>query len=446
MTKAAKQKNIAIIGSGISGQTCGYLLSQKYNITLFEKNDYLGGHTATVDIDVGSNKIAVDTGFIVFNDRTYPNFIKMMQQINIEPKPTEMSFSVHNDINGLEYNGHNLNTLFAQRRNLLNPRFYRFIGEILRFNKLAKKYNNNVLKSGEATLGSFLDKYQFSRYFAINYILAMTSAIWSSSIDHCLDFPLAFFLRFFNNHGLLEISQRPQWYVIEGGSRRYVPRLTRNIQDIRVNSPVQAVKRYADHIEITCQQQKEKFDEVIFACHSDQALSLLTDSTQDEKSLLANIHYRNNDVVLHTDTKLLPLRKKAYASWNYWIDSNTDSLPCVTYNMNILQRLKIDTTLCVTLNQTSRIDPKKILRRFTYAHPVFSTQSIEAQQKRSIICGHNYTHFCGAYWYNGFHEDGVRSALDICKRFGITLESCGPDNYNPDSINFGNNMSQIKKS
>ena len=417
-----KKKRIAIIGSGISGQTCGYLLSKQNEVTLFEANNHLGGHTATIDLDIEGKTLPVDTGFIVFNDRTYPNFIKMMDQIGITSKPTEMSFSVHNKATGFEYNGHSLNTLFAQRRNLLSPRFYSFIFEILRFNKMAKKAN----ASGETdlgTLGEFLDKHSFSDYFATHYVLAMTAAIWSASINSCRDFPLQFFLSFLTNHGLLDIANRPQWYVIEGGSRSYIKGLTQSIQDIRLGTPVQWVTRHCEHVEITSDKGTEVFDEVIFACHSDQALHLLNDPNQQESKVLGAMKYRSNDVVLHTDKTLLPKRKNAYASWNYCIDPQVDELPTLTYNMNILQGLKTNQDLCVTLNQTQNIDPAHILRQFTYSHPVFSLESIAAQKQRHTICGDNLTHFCGAYWYNGFHEDGVKSALDVCQRFGVTLDT-----------------------
>ena len=423
-----QKKRIAIIGSGISGQTCGYLLSQQHQVTLFEANDYLGGHTATIDLDIDNKTLAVDTGFIVFNDRTYPNFIKLMKQVGIASKPTEMSFSVHNKASSLEYNGHNLDTFFAQRRNLLNPRFYYFIVEILRFNRLAKKENavihdNQDEQDTQGTLGEFLDQHSFSDYFSTHYVLAMTAAIWSASINSCRDFPLQFFLRFLSNHGLLDIVNRPQWYVIKGGSRSYIPKLTQSIQDIRLSSAVASVTRHDGHVDITSNHKIESFDEVIFACHSNQALALLTDPGTSESQVLGAIKYRNNDVVLHTDKSLLPTHKKAYASWNYCIDPQVDELPTLTYNMNILQGLKTEQDLCVTLNQTKRIDPQQILRRFTYAHPVFSVESIAAQSQRHTISGNNLTHFCGAYWYNGFHEDGVRSALDVCLRFGITLDT-----------------------
>ena len=417
-----QQKRIAIIGSGISGQTCGYLLSKQHQVTLFEANERLGGHTATIDLDIEGKSLAVDTGFIVFNDRTYPNFIKMMNQIGVASKPTEMSFSVRNQATGMEYNGHSLNTLFAQRRNFLKPRFYYFIIEILRFNRLSKKANESS-QDNQGSLGVFLDKHGFSDYFATHYVLAMTAAIWSTSISSCRDFPLQFFLSFLSNHGLLDITNRPQWYVIEGGSRSYIPGLTQSIQDIRLNSAVSSVKRCDGFVEVTSQGCSEAFDEVIFACHSDQALSLLNDPSKVEAQVLGGIKYRANDLVLHTDKTILPQRKRAYASWNYCIDPQVDTLPTLTYNMNILQGLKTEQDLCVTLNQTKRIAPQHILRRFTYSHPVFTLESIAAQKMRTKICGKNLTHFCGAYWYNGFHEDGVRSALDVCQRFGMSLDN-----------------------
>ncbi len=414
-------KKIAIIGSGVSGLTAGYLLSREHEVSIFEANDYLGGHTATVDVEIDNKPIAVDTGFIVCNDRTYPNFLKLLDKIGVNKKETQMSFSVHNDANGLEYNGHNLSTLFAQKKNFFSLKFLKFISEILRFNKLAREAAAKSSATETDTLGDFLDRHNFNQYFANNYILAMVAAIWSSSLEDTKDFPLKFFLNFFTNHGLLEIKNRPQWYVIENGSRSYIPHLTQPIKNIYLSSPVEWVKRTNGGVILSVKNQEMSFDDVIFACHSDQALSLMIDATEAEKSVLGNMHYRPNEVVLHTDTNLLPKAKQAWASWNYWIDSNTSDLPCVTYNMNILQGFKMDTTLCVTLNQTSAIEPDKILRKFTYSHPVFTTESLAAQGRRSEICGLNHTHFCGAYWYNGFHEDGVKSALDVCKRFGQSL-------------------------
>lgn len=413
--------SIAVIGSGISGLTSAWLLSEQHEISVFEANDYLGGHTATVDVKVGGRQHAIDTGFIVFNDRTYPNFQRLLARIGIKAQPTEMSFSVHQAQTGLEYNGHTLGSMFAQRANLWRPSFYGFLAEIVRFNLLCKKMIKDGTLSDSETLGDFLDCYGFSEFFSGHYILPMVAAIWSSSLADSRDFPLAFFLRFFNHHGLLNLVDRPQWYVVQGGSRSYIPALTAPLKDIRLNTPVLSVRRHSNGVSIETANGVEHFDEVIFACHSDQALRLLSDATEAEQQVLGGLAYRDNEVVLHTDTALLPREPRAWASWNYWLDGGEDALPAVTYNMNILQGLDAQETFCVTLNRSHAIDPDKILRRFTYAHPVYNREAINAQQRRGEICGQQHTHFCGAYWYNGFHEDGVRSALDVCARFGASL-------------------------
>ncbi|MDP5291500.1 FAD-dependent oxidoreductase [Oceanimonas sp. CHS3-5] len=413
--------HIAVIGSGIAGLTCAWLLSRQHRVTLFEANDYLGGHTATVDVTLNGRTHAVDTGFIVFNDRTYPRFQRLLAQIGVKARPTEMSFSVQQAATGLEYNGHTLNTLFAQRKNLVNGRFYGFLLEIVRFNLLCKRALKEGSLSNDETLGGFLAQHGFSEFFAGHYVLPMVAAIWSSSLADSRDFPLAFFLRFFNHHGLLNLVDRPQWYVVEGGSRSYIPALVKGVQDLRLNTPVQSVRRGNGGVEIATSAGREHFDEVILACHSDQALRLLDDATEAEQTVLGGLAYRNNEVVLHTDTRLLPTEPRAWASWNYYLDGGEQALPAVTYNMNILQGIEADETLCVTLNRSEAIDPERILHRFTYAHPVYNQAAIAAQARRRDICGQDHTHFCGAYWYNGFHEDGVRSALDVCERFGVSL-------------------------
>ncbi|ATC97127.1 NAD(P)/FAD-dependent oxidoreductase [Pseudoalteromonas tunicata] len=416
-------KKIAIIGSGISGLTAAHLLHTKHDITLFESNDYIGGHTATKDIEYGAKTYAIDTGFIVCNDKTYPNFLKLMDKIGIKRRPTEMSFSVKNIRNGLEYNGNNLNSLFAQRRNLLKPSFWRLINEILRFNKQCKElYSKNQINPA-LTLGDFLVAEKFSQAFCENYILPMGAAIWSTSLTEMRAFQLRFFVQFFYNHGLLNISDRPQWYVIEGGSREYIAPLIAGFKDkIRLNSKILKVSRTDNAVQLHFDDDLiEQFDEVIFACHSDQALALLGDATEDEKTILGAISYSANDVVLHTDKTLLPKRPLAWASWNYQLDDNLDRPACVTYNMNILQGITAPTTFCVTLNQTDLIDPTKILAKFVYHHPVFNQKSLAAQQQRLNICGQQHTHFVGAYWHNGFHEDGVKSALCVTERFGVSL-------------------------
>lgn len=416
-------KNIAIIGSGISGLTCAHLLDDKHNITVYEKNHYVGGHTATIDIEHKGEKLAIDTGFIVFNDRTYPHFIKLLDKLGVNKKETEMSFSVHHPKSGFEYNGHTLNTLFAQRRNLFRPRFWKLILEIVSFNRLCKQaFHNDDFKQNN-TLGDFLSKHGFSDFFAEHYILPMGAAIWSTSLQAMVQFELKFFIQFFFHHGLLNLVDRPQWYVVEGGSRSYVTKIVERLKrPIQLNSQISQVIRQAEGVHIVFDNGERKiFDEVIFACHSDQALRLLGDANSDEQSVLAGIPYSNNQVTLHTDTKLLPKRKLAWASWNYRLDSSSDHPACVTYIMNILQGINHQDTFCVTLNQDSAIATDKVIQSFSYHHPVLNSQSVKAQQKRDLICGKNNTHFVGAYWYNGFHEDGVKSALDVTKRFGVTL-------------------------
>ncbi|CCO48690.1 putative AMINE OXIDASE [Vibrio nigripulchritudo SOn1] len=415
---------IAIIGSGISGLTCGYYLHQEHDVTIFEANDYIGGHTATIDVERKGRTYGVDTGFIVYNDRTYPNFISMMNEIGVTGTPTQMSFSVSNQSNGLEYNGHTLSTLFAQKRNFLNPKFYHFIYEILRFNKLAKKAvdENDWV---EQTLGDFLQQNRFSHYFTDNYILPMGAAIWSSTLADMRAFPLQFFLNFFLNHGLLDITDRPQWYVINGGSKAYIDPLTKGFKDnIRLNSPVESVERRHGGVLIKSRHGMEHFDAVVFACHSDQALRLLSDPSEKEKSLLSDMQYQANEVVLHTDTRLLPEKRAAWASWNYLLsgeDGEEQSLPSLTYNMNILQHIESDETFCVSLNSSDKIDASKVIRQFTYHHPVFTKESHEAQKQKTSIDGLNSTWYCGAYWYNGFHEDGVRSAIEVVE--GIRMQA-----------------------
>ncbi|PST91069.1 NAD(P)/FAD-dependent oxidoreductase [Photobacterium jeanii] len=434
---------IAIIGSGISGLTAAWYLHNQHDITLFEANDYVGGHTATVDVTVESGDYAIDTGFIVFNDRTYPNFERLMEEVGVEGQPTQMSFSVRNDNTGLEYNGHTISTLFAQKRNLFKPSFYRFLGEIVRFNKMAKTAADDVELRWQ-TLGDFLTEHQFSDEFCENYILPMGAAIWSSTLSDMRRFPLDFFLRFFLNHGLLDITNRPQWAVIPGGSREYVRKMTPAFSDrIRLNTPVEKVYRQQDKVLINSVAGREEFDHVIFACHSDQALALLADASGDERDVLSPMTYQDNEVVLHTDTNLLPKAEAAWASWNYHLpasdsdseqaDTGLEHRPAaLTYNMNILQGISSPETFCVTLNQTDRIDPDKILRRFVYAHPVFTTESIAAQKERGRVNGVQNTWFCGAYWYNGFHEDGVRSALDVVN--GINQLDIAPKPNQPESM------------
>ena len=420
------RQRIAIIGSGISGLTCAHLLHKEHDITVFEANDYIGGHTATKQVEVDGNQYAIDTGFIVFNDWTYPNFIKLMDKLGVERQPTEMSFSVTSDKHNIEYNGNNLNTLFAQRRNLLRPRFWRIVRDILRFNKLCKAAIEAGDNTEGVTLYGFIQQHELSDDFADFYILPMCAAIWSASLEQTKGFPLKFFLQFFNNHGLLNINDRPQWYTLIGGSSQYVEPITAGFrQHIKLNAPVKTVLHQQDGINITLENgDSDTFDHVIFACHSDQALAMLAAPTEAHKNVLGRIPYAQNDVVLHTDIGQLPKRKLAWASWNYLLNEDGDSAQSpasVTYDMNILQRLDSDVTFCVTLNNADAIAPDSVLGQYRYAHPQYSDDMVSAQSQRHEICGVDNLHFCGAYWYNGFHEDGVKSALDVCQRFGVSL-------------------------
>ncbi|WP_061242079.1 NAD(P)/FAD-dependent oxidoreductase [Ectopseudomonas composti] len=413
---------IAIVGSGIAGLTCAYLLNRQHDIQVFEASDWIGGHTHTVDVEVEGRSYAVDTGFIVFNDWTYPNFIRLLEQVGVAFKPTEMSFSVSDPATGVEYNGHDLNTLFAQRSNLLSPAFWGMLRDILRFNRQSQDDLANNRIGADTTLGQYLDSNGYGRRFIEHYIVPMGSAIWSMSLTDMLGFPLQFFVRFCKNHGLLSVSDRPTWQVIEGGSRSYVAPLTASFAErIRLNCPVSRVVRDQDGVTLYSAAGSERFDKVIFACHSDQALALLDQASAAERDILGALPYANNDVVLHTDTRLLPKRKLAWASWNYRLGGPREQMAAVTYDMNILQGIDSDTTFCVSLNQTAAIEPSKILARFQYAHPQYSLAGTAAQARWEELLGAQHTYYCGAYWANGFHEDGVVSALRVARAFGETL-------------------------
>lgn len=419
---------IAVIGSGISGLTTSYLLQSQYDVTLFEEQDYLGGHTNTVDIELDNKVYPVNTGFIVFNDWTYPNFIRLMDHLGVESEDSDMSFSVRCDRSDLEYNGSNLNTLFCQRRNLVNLRFWRMLKDIMRFNKEATQhYLSGQLDSG-ITLQQYLNEQGYADAFRRYYVIPMGSAIWSASEADMMDFPAAFFIRFFHHHGLLSIDNRPQWRVISGGSRTYVHALKEKLKgSVFVNRGIQRVARDDNGVTLTdVEGQLHRFDAVVFACHSDQVLKLLDKPTQDETSLLEAIPYQDNSVVLHTDTSLLPKSRNGWAAWNYRIPASTNQPVTVTYNMNILQNFKSDTTFCVSLNQDESIDPTKILRRYRYSHPAFTLAGSKAQSQFDLINGKQRTFYCGAYWFNGFHEDGVNSAIRVAQSLNVKFDNVVP--------------------
>jgi uncharacterized protein len=407
---------IAVIGSGIAGLTAAHFLSSQYQVHLFEANDYIGGHTHTVDVTVEAVPCAVDTGFIVFNDRTYPNFMRLLNELAVPFQKTEMSFSVRNDAMDLEYNGHTLDTLFAQRKNLVSPRFLRMLMDIVRFNRQAKK---TAAAQTWLTIGEYLDAHRFGSFFRDNYLFPMVAAIWSMGLDDIRQFPLPFFVRFFDNHGLLNLVNRPQWYTITGGSRSYIPKITaRYAQRIHLSSPVKKLTREPNGICVATDTDEQMFDHVIVACHADQALTILDSPTDVETRVLKNLPFIENQVVLHTDTRILPRIPKARASWNYNISADHTTHTTLTYHMNILQQLDLPATCLVTLNQ--EIAAENVLQQFFYAHPAYTPATINAQQEWGSISGPGGLHFCGAYWFNGFHEDGVKSALRVCKALGVT--------------------------
>ena len=468
-----KGKSIAIIGSGVSGLTCAHYLIDAPNIanvTIFEANGYIGGHVNTIEValaEKGRRKhteySAIDTGFIVFNERTYPNFFRLLHELQVPFQATEMSFSVKNVAEGFEYNGHTINSLLSQRRNALRPKFWRFVQDILSFNKQvkalrqefekAKKLADNAANQKlterltQQTLGNYLDSQNYGELFTDNYLLPMVSAIWSMGLADARQFPLVFFAQFFDNHGLLDVVNRPRWFTIIGGSKQYVSKLVTRFlaQDgkVLVNSPVQSVIRHEKGVTIDYKQQgKEQsaeFDEVVFACHADTALRLLSDATPVEAEILGKFRFTANEAILHTDTSILPEKPLAWASWNYLLPNDNDAgtskhsasgqqakqaltqvKPVLTYHMNILQRLNKRHNYLVTLNQD--INPAHVIKQIDYEHPVYDQAMIQAQTRwQEISTAQSHTHFCGAYWFNGFHEDGVRSGLRVCQSLGVEV-------------------------
>lgn len=415
-------KKIAIIGSGISGLTAAYYLNKQHDICLYEADSRLGGHTATKAINVNDKEYLIDTGFIVFNDWTYPNFINLLNELGVASQPTDMGFSVFNPTTDYEYAGTNLATLFAQKRNLFSLTHWKMLRDIVRFNKEAIiDLEAGNLEPNES-LGHYLVRKHYSAAFSERYLIPMGSAIWSATQGAMLDFPLEFFIRFFKNHGLLNVVNRPQWRVIQGGSSTYIAPLIKCFENkIKLNSPVLNIIRHTSNVEIITNTGSNFYDDVVIACHSDQALAMLGDPTLGELSTLSAITYQKNDVVMHTDTRLLPRRKATWSSWNYLLQSNNQQPPILTYSMNILQGIKSDVEFCVTLNATDKIDPQKILGQYEYAHPVFSQSAMQAQAKWQSINGVHRTWFCGAYWFNGFHEDGVNSALRVVNAMGVKV-------------------------
>jgi len=408
---------IAIIGSGIAGNVVGHRLHPGHDITVYEAAGHVGGHTHTHSVEQGGRRYEVDTGFIVFNDRTYPNFVALLDQLGVASQPSSMSFSVRDEGSGLEYNGTTLNTLFAQRRNLVRPSFLGMIRDILRFNREAPALLDDP--GGEVPLGELLARGLYGRAFIQHYIVPMGAAIWSTDPDSMLAFPARFFVRFLHNHGMLSVNDRPVWRTIRGGSARYVEKLTAPFRDrIRLNTPVEWIRRLPGSVVIKPRgQDATRYDAAFLACHSDQALALLADPSTVEREVLGAIPYQRNEAVLHTDTRLLPRRRLAWAAWNYHALSGHRGPVALTYNMNILQRLDAPTPFLVTLNRSDAIDPAHIIKRITYHHPLYTPASVAAQARQREINGALGIYYCGAWWRNGFHEDGVVSALHALAHF-----------------------------
>lgn len=414
---------IAVIGSGVSGLVAARLLATRYDVQLFEAAETAGGHANTVDVEIDGRHFAVDTGFMVFNDRTYPLFTRMLELLEIEAQPSDMSFSVSCERTGLEYQGSSLGGLFAQHKNLLRPKFFRMLLEIVRFNRTAKAYL--IAPEQGLTLGEFLSRMRFCAELRDHYLLPMTAAIWSCPAKQVLDFPARFLFQFMENHGLLQLKNRPKWLTVPGGSRKYVEALTYALGNrVHLGSPVKQVTRHPHGVLLEFFEKPSRmFDLVVLATHADTSLRLLSDANDAEHTLLSAFPYQPNEAILHTDESWLPQRKAAWASWNYRISANNTQV-CVTYDLTRLQRIESPRRLLVTLNPPREIDSRYVLKQFSYQHPVFSADAIVAQTRWSEINGQRRTYFCGAYWRHGFHEDGVASALAVTEKFGLGLEAC----------------------
>jgi uncharacterized protein len=404
---------VAVIGSGISGMVAASRLHRDHEVTVFEAGAYIGGHTHTLDVDHEGRRYAIDTGFIVFNDWTYPRFIALLNELGVASQNSNMSFSLRDERNGLEYNGTSINTLFAQRLNALRPSFLRMIADILRFNR-----ESRALLAGHddsLTLGEYLDAHRYSRAFREQFIVPMGMSIWSASERAMLSFPARFFVEFFDKHGFLNVNDRPVWKAVKGGSREYMKKLAAPLgQRVRLNTPVTGVRRDAAGVSIGTRAGVERFDAVFIACHSDQALKILLDPTPAERSVLGAFPYQENEAVLHTDDRLLPRNRLARAAWNYHLLAERENAMrdrvALTYDMNVLQSLDAPVKFLVTLNRGADIDPARVLKTVTYHHPVYLPAGVAAQKRRTEVSGVNRTFYCGAYWRYGFHEDGVVSA------------------------------------
>ena len=412
---------IAIVGAGVSGLVVAHLLHKAHDVTVFEASGYAGGHTNTIRVDTPNETHDVDTGFIVFNDRNYPNFERLLGRLGVGWQRSTMSFSVSDGIGDFEYSSASPNGLFAKRAHLLTPWFHRMIADLARFHRAARELLDD--RAPDVSLREWLEQHRFSRAFIERLIVPQASAVWSAAPRQMWSFPARFLAEFFDNHGMLSVRGRPSWRTVRGGSARYVEALIRPFSHrLRLRTPVQAVTRRGDHVLVKPRGgEAERFDQVVLATHSDQALALLADASDHEHEILGAIPYQPNEAVLHTDPRVLPRRRRAWASWNYHLLAEPKPVTTVTYHMNRLQSLRAEQEFCVTLNHSETIDPDRVIRRISYAHPVFTDAGVKARARVAEIDGRRNTHFCGAYWGSGFHEDGVVSALRVGERFGARL-------------------------
>ncbi|MFP8966931.1 NAD(P)/FAD-dependent oxidoreductase [Pokkaliibacter sp. CJK22405] len=458
---ASKPQTIAVIGSGISGLSCAWLLSKNHKVILFEKDDRFGGHSNTVDVNLpGQAPVPVDTGFIVFNHRCYPQLVRMFDHLGVKTSPSDMSFAVSLDQGAVEYSGTSLAGLFAQRRNLVAPSFWGMLADIMRFYRQSDDWRKTL--SPDVTLGQLLAQHKFGERFRDEHLLPMGAAIWSTPMDKMLDYPALTFLRFCENHGLLQISDRPQWYTVDGGSRNYVEKLLADLgPEARCNRGVRSIRRLPGKVQIEdWQGDSWRVDQVVLACHADQSLGLLADATADEQRLLSAFPYQRNRAILHSDTRLMPVRRRAWASWNYLgqragngfgqhaenefgqrataavsAEEAGTSNVAVSYWMNQLQNLNTDTPMIVTLNPPVEPDVDKVHASFLYDHPAFSAESIRAQPELWAMQGQRNTWYCGAWFGYGFHEDGLQSGLAVAEALGGVQRPWAFDQASEDRVN-----------
>jgi uncharacterized protein len=412
---------IAIVGAGVSGLVAAHLLHREHEITVFEAGSYAGGHTNTVRVDTAGETHHVDTGFIVFNDRNYPSFERLLGRLGVAWQPSTMTFSVSDGVGDFEYSGGSPNGLFAKRSHLVTPWFHRMLADLVRFNRAAREL---LVSTDEGpSLGEWLQRGAFSEAFVERLIVPQAAAVWSADPRQMWSFPARFLAEFFENHGMLGLRNRPRWRTIRGGSARYVEALVGPWRErLRLGTAVGSIERRDEHVLVRPRGgEPERFDEVIVATHSDQALAMLADASEREREILGALPYQLNEAVLHTDTRMLPHRRRAWASWNYHLLERPSGRATVTYHMNRLQSLRAEREFCVTLNRSEAIDPARVIRTIPYAHPVYTAAGVRAQARREEISGRNRTHYCGAYWGWGFHEDGVVSALRVGEHFGVRL-------------------------